>query len=393
VSVRAPRLLLLAAASAAGCGPSEAAPGDGGAPPASGEAKEFAGRSRARLDVELRKPQPGDPAQAAPLVEEAKRALALGQLPGALKVLDEALRLDPAFLDALILRGSLQLERTAGYDPAQALLSYRLAELVDGGSVAARVGEVVARVELEDDERAAALIEELLRDESERRLSFNDGQRAALHRSRARVALRAGRFEDALRDADAALSARGVDRISLQLRAEILERSGRAADADADLVRSLQVKPDDGTAHFARARVLRRLSRTADAEREMRIYQALLPFEQEASKAFMTDWPRRIALRRDLVAAYPEFRRARHLLVRELLGGKELDLARAELDKLVNEQSDDAEAWYLLAKVRAQKGDAAGARDAADRMLATKKTQRAVYDDLLREIESVDAGK
>jgi tetratricopeptide (TPR) repeat protein len=215
---------------------------------------------------------------------------------------------------------------------------------------------------------------------------LSNEQRAVVRRSFATTALRDRRFEDALRDVDGALALHGDDAESVRLRAEVFERTERLVEAEADLARAIAMQPESAAAHFARARVLRRLGRAEEAEREQRIHAALQPFEEIVSKAFYKDWPRRIELRRELIDAFPEFRRARHLLVRELLGGGELDAALAELDRLIAEREKDVEAWFLLARVRAKRGEPEPARAAADRMLELDPRRNAVHADLLQEI-------
>jgi tetratricopeptide (TPR) repeat protein len=388
VSLRAAsRLLVAALATILPCSCER----DAAAPPTAGG---FAGDPRSRLDAPLAKPAKGDAAKAAPLVDAARRAAVAGQPLEAHKLLEQALVADPSCVDALLLRGNLLLEKSSGYMPSVAITCYRLALLVDPANVAARVGEAVTRVELSDDERARTQLVALLDDEGAQRLVLAIPQRAAVHRSLGRVALRAGRSDEARREVDAALALNANDRNALVLRSEVDERDGRDDAALAGLDAAIALRPDSAAPHFARARVLRRLGRTADADRETRIHRALLPFEEEGAKEFATDWPRRIALRRELVDAWPEFRRARHVLVRELIAGRELDAARAELGKLVAEDATDGEAWFLMARASARAGDAAAARAAADKMLATGRSSQAVYDDLLREIEKGrDEGK
>jgi predicted Zn-dependent protease len=355
-----------------------------------------ASSAKARLEMPIEKPRPGDAAAAAPLVAQARSELLLGRQDVAEKLLEQALAADPANLQALNFQGTLLLAKGLIYDPSLALLSFRTALLVEPGNVAARVGEAVAHAELEDDERAQQLVATLLADDAAGRVALLDDQRIALHRSAGRLALRAARLDDALREVDAAIVIRPgdkADRASVVLRAEILERSGRAAEAEAELSRALKSSPEDAAVHFARARVLRRLGRAAEADQEVRIHQALVPFEEVASKAFRTDWPRRIELRRALIAAWPEYRRAHHLLVRELLGAGQLPDARAELDALLAEQPNDAEALFLLARTLAKQGDKEGARAAAARMRAAAEpvrgaaAARQIYDDLMRAIE------
>jgi len=380
VSGRVATLLLLAACGAA-CDRSD----DGASGSATGAASS---RAHERLEVELVRPVPGDPRAAAPLVAQARVELSLGRQDVAQKRLEEALAADPANLEALIFQGTLLLAKGLVYDPSLALIAFRTARLVDPESASARVGEAVAHAELENDERAQELVGALLADDAAGRVKLIDEQRAALRRSSGRLALRAAQLDSALREADAALALKPSDRASMILRAEVLERSGRPDDAEAQLQRALQLRPEDASAHFARARVLRRLGRAAEAEQETRIHQALVPFEEVASKAFRTDWPRRIELRRQLLAAWPEFRRGHHLLVRELLGGGEFDAARSELATLLAEQPDDAEALFLLAKTLAKQGDKTGARAAADQMLQTGRASPEIHADLLRTIEA-----
>ncbi len=360
----------------------------------SGSSTRLADGDRSRLDLPITPPAPGDGVAAAVKVEEARREWSLGHPEQVKQRLLEALALDPANLEALLLRGAVGLAKSFAYDPLHALAAFRTALLVDPANGTARVGEALARVELADDLAAEQLLQVIVEDDGSARVKLDDDQRASVQRALAQLHLRAGRFEPALLASERALQLRANDRASRALRAEILERLDRPAEAAADLEVAISMRPDEASLHFAYARVLRRLERPDDAARQTRIHRALQPFEEDASEAFKTDWTRRIELRRELVAAFPEFRRARHLLVRELLSGRQLVEAQTELDALVAADSADAEAWFLLAKLRVQQGDAVAARMAADRMLATGRVKQLMYDDLLREISgAADGGR
>jgi len=384
--VRVAWLLPLALA-ASRCGP------DGATGPAgtgTGAAKRA--DERPLRDFPLETPVAGDAAAAAKHVAAARQAVGLGHPDVAKQSLQAALAADPANLEALLLRGTIGLQKSFAWEPMQALTAFRLARLVDPASLPARIGEANARVALEDDAGAAALLQELADDEAAGRTKPTEEQRGLVQRGLGQVALRGGRFEEALRHADAALAIRPTDRASLTLRAEVLERLGKLPEAVASLDVALRQRQDDSTLHFAMARLQRKLGATGEAERHAKAYQSLLPFEEDGSTSFRTDWPRRIGLRRDLVAACPEFKRGRHLLVRELLGGKEFAAARAECDALLAADAADSEAWFLQAKALAGLGDYAGARRAADEMAKTGKVAPPVHEELLREIEKTANG-
>lgn len=381
--VRSSALALAALALGACDGPDAPTPagGGGGAPIAA---------ERARFDFPIETPRPGDPLAAAPRVAAAQQELRLGHAPEALAHLRAALELDPACLEALLLRGTIGLQKSFAYEPLQALAAFRAARLVDPQSLPARVGEASARLALEDDVGAAPLFVELAADDEAGRIAPSDDQRAIVRRGLAQIALRAGQFEAALLDAERALKLR-PERTTLALRAEIFERMGRPDDARADLALALAQKGDDASLHFAAARIERKLGATELAERHLRAYQALLPFEEDASSAFKEDHARRVQLRRDFLAAWPEHRRARHLLIRELQAAREFAEAKRELEALVAAAPGDGEAWFLLAQVHHAQGDGAAARAAADRMLATGVAQP-VYDDLLRQLAAKSDG-
>ncbi|MSR45790.1 MAG: tetratricopeptide repeat protein [Planctomycetes bacterium] len=350
------------------------------------------GAQRARFDLPIAQPIPGDASRAATHVALALREIGLGHPDEAKRELKSALEADPANLTALLLRGDIGMQKTFAYEPLLALSAYRAARLVDPRNAAAKVGEACARVALEDDVGAAPLLQELADDDLSGRAALRDEQRALMRRSKATLALRAGRFDEALLEVERALHARTSDRMALALRAEIFERMKRPEDALTDLEMALAMRGDDPSLHFAASRVLRRLGRTEDAARHQRAYDSLRLFEEDASTAFREDFPRRIALRRELIAAWPEWKRGRHLLVRELLGGNELAEAMSECDALLTAQAGDVEAWFLKSKVLCAQGDFAGARDAADRMIATGKVAPPVRDELLREIEKAANG-
>ncbi len=366
---------------------------DPAAPPVPGEASVDAPVDPTRLDFPIDLPRSGDASAAAAKVAQAQVEIGLGHPQETIARLREALELDPAHLDALLLRGTVGLQKKFAYEPLQALAAFRTARLVDPQSLAARVGEANARLALEDDRGAEALFTALAEEDASGRVALSDDQRAVVRRGLAQAALRAGRFDAALLDAERSLKLR-PDRNTLALRAEIFERMGRPADALADLMLALAQKGDESSLHFAAARVQRKLGDAKEADRHLRAYQALLPFEEDASTAFKNDSARRIALRREFLAAWPEHRRARHLLIRELQAGKQWSAAQAELEALIAATPDDPEAWFLQAQILQAQGDSAGARAAADRMLATGKVGQPVYDDLLRELaKSRDAAR
>lgn len=346
----------------------------------------------AQLDAPIVAPVHGDVSQAATHVALARREIGLGHPEEAKRELQAALAADPANLEALLLRGIVGLQKSFAYEPLQALAAYRTARLVDPSSTAAKVGEAAARVALEDDVGAAPLLDELIEADERGSAPLAEEQRALVHRSRGQLALRAGRFDAALLEAERALKLRETDRATLQLRAEVFERMGRPADALADLEIGLSLRGDDSSLHFAASRVLRKLGRGEEAARHQKAYEALRRFEEDASKAFREDARLRIALRREFVAAWPEWKRGRHLLVRELLAGSDLAAAQVEVDALLAADVGDPEAWFLQAKVRVAQRDFAAARAAADRMMATGKVAPPVRDELLREIEQAAAG-
>jgi tetratricopeptide (TPR) repeat protein len=378
---------VLASALFAGCGDDGPVEIGGARPAASGDTVASSkAADRMALDAPLPVPVPGDAPAAAMHLAKAQRAMALGLPEETLHELKAALAADPAHLDSLLFRGFVGMQKTFAYEPLQALAAYRTARLVEPRSVTARVGEATARIALEDDARAAPLLEELLSDDESGRFALSDEQRAIVWRSRAELRLRAGRFDDALLDAERALKLRETDRASLALRAEVLERLERGEDALSDVRIALSIRGDDATLHFVAARLLRKLGRGEEAARHQRAYESLRRFEEDASKSFREDWPLRIRLRREFVAAWPEWTRGRHQLVRELLGGLDLASAQDELSALIGLDPADAEAWYLQARVRIAAKDFAGAVEAIDRMMATGKVKPPVRDELLREL-------
>jgi len=387
---RATTLLALAVASGCGGDPQPLAVGGGGG--ASAGAQPPAGGATTAFDAPIQPPAPGNAAAAAAHLAQARRAMGLGLPEETLRELKAALAADPAHLDTLLFRGFVGMQKTFAYEPLQALAAYRTARAVEPRSVTAKVGEATARVALEDDVGAAPLLEELLADDERGAAPLSDEQRAIVWRSRAQLLVRAGKFDAALLDAERALKLRETDRASLALRAEVFERMGRSEDAQDDLRIALNLRGDDASLHFAAARVLRKLGRAEDAARHLRAYEALRRFEEDASKSFRDDWPLRIRLRREFVAAWPEWSRGRHQLVRELLGGGEVAAAEQETAALLAADATDAEAWYLQARVRIAARDFAGAGTAIDRMMATGKVPPPVRDELLRELAQARGG-
>lgn len=332
------------------------------------------------------RPVAGDAAASAVALGRARQERAFGRHRLARHALDEALRHDPANVDALRECGSIALDRAAGFDPVQAILAFRTLRTLCPEDPTARLGELSAATAIGDLELARPLAAELSALLASGKLRLDDDGTASFVAAEAGIALLEGRPEAAVTAATRAARLRPTWH-HLELLAHALEEAGQFEAALAPLHRALSERPDEASLHFAAGRVRRRLGHAAMAARHQRAYLALQPFENDSSNAFRDDHPRRIELRREFLATAPDLPLARHLLARELIDGGELAAATELLEPQATAQSGDPQVWYLLASLRARQKDGAGARAAANRMLATGKVPAEVHAELIREIE------
>lgn len=337
----------------------------------------------------IARPVPGDAAASAAALARSRQERSLGRHERARRALDEALRLDPANVEALRELGATALDRALGFDPVQSILAFRTLRLLLPDDAAAQLGELTAATAIGDGEAARPLAAALGARQRSGALKLDADSAANLAAAEATLALLDGDTTAALAAATRAVEARPTWR-HLEVLARVQEEAGRPQEALAALNRALGQRPDDATLHFTATRLQRRLGHAEAAARHQRAYLALFPFENDSSDAFRDDHRRRIELRREFLATAPGLPLARFLLTRELIEGGELDEAAKLLEQQVQAPRDDPQAWYLLATVRARQHDAAGARAAAERLRG--KVPDAVQGELLQEIEEALRG-
>jgi tetratricopeptide (TPR) repeat protein len=329
-------------------------------------------------------PKQGDAAASAKALECSRQERQFGRHERASRALMEALRLDPANIDALRESGAIALDRASGFDPVQAVLAFRTLRLLLPDDVPARIGELSAAVALGDANVARRLAASIAADAKSGAIRLDPAGVAGLAAAEATIAILDGNPAAALAPALRAVEAAPTWR-NLEVLARTHEEGGRVKEALAATRRALQQRPDDASLHFTATRLERRLGNAAAADRHQRAYLALFPFESDSSDTFRTNHRRRIELRREFLAASAGLPRARDLLTMALIEGGELVEAAESLEKTLKVRKDDLQSWYLLATVRAKQRDAAAARAAAEHLRG--KVPPAVLAELTDRIE------
>jgi tetratricopeptide (TPR) repeat protein len=350
----------------------------------------FAGRSQTQFDLPLERPLPGDAADGERHLAQARQLVGMRRLAEAAYALDVALAADPASFEALSMQGNVLLMPGPQREPTRALKCFRLARMLDPEDPSALLQEAYCRTVLQDDARAKELFAQFEAQVALTGHELSPARQALRARGLGELALRAGQFEAALDHFDAALRVAPEEARIMFQRTEVLERLGRLEDAERQLVAAIARRPEEPQYHFLRALLLRRLGRPDEAARERRIYELLVPFQEDVSRRFAEDHTERLRLRRELVEVYPAFDRAVFLLVTELLEAGELAEAEGMLRGVLAEQPDHAEARYLLAKAQARGGDFAAAHETAESMREAGAPEPA-YQALLREISRMEA--
>jgi len=378
----------------AGCGEKSST----GAPSAEANAQRPAAGThdplRETLEDPIAVPARGDVEEARKQIAEGSQHYMAGRLQKASQSFGKALRADEGNPVALYLMGTTSLQRGPQQNALVALRSFRILRVLDPTLVEKEIhqpgvlreielNEARARVLLGDRSRSRALIESLRKAESE----LSEPLRALLRQSEAILEFQEGRFSEALAAIDAALAIVADESEFHSWRAQILEKLDRFDPAESAIRTALETSPRSAELHFIRCRLLKRLQRTDEAAREQTIFELLQPFEDDVSAGFANDHPRRIELRSRLIEAYPEFKGARLLLVRELAQARRHDHALKDLESYLKDQPSDTEALFLQAGCLLAIGDSAGARASADLMRAAG-AKEAVYADLIRQIDS-----
>jgi predicted Zn-dependent protease len=351
----------LAAASGAGCD------GERGNPPAPA-ATGATGDVASLLDEPLETPKPGDRARALERLEEARRYSAAVRFAEAHEVFTQAVQTDPACVSLRVEFGFFLLGNPEGYGPGEALEQFRYARLVEPDDPLARCGEGIARAWLGDFARAEPLLRAALASEE---VTRHAAQASTAKAALGDAASAAGRSDEALRlYEDAAAGATQAKRRGefMVKRAELLWQLEKSAEAEKVLREAVKLDPENVRGHYLLGQACAKRGETLEAAREAKVHEILRQLSDHTSHRFMQDVERRLRLRRELNAAWPEYVRGPYELVRELLTSGRYKDAVVEISALGQRDGPTAEIHFLLARARAGGGDLVGAKVSVDAM-------------------------
>ncbi len=302
--------------------------------------------------------------------------LRMGRVDEAASALESLWRATPDEPDRLVEAASLLVE-TGRHDDAIALLTSASAARPRDVRLHQRLAEVFAR--WDDETRALAEAQTLVR------LEPSDPEHHALvgdlllARGDRTGALAAFHQMIALDD-----TAAGHDRLGMTLADHDL-----LDDARAELGEALRLAPDDRATIGHLAEVLVRAGRDADAEplaTRLVVLSAGDPLlEREARAGLVSIWARRRTLDRHIealatrFAASPPDLDAGALLAEALRRSGALARAEDVLVRLSTLAPDDVEGWTTLERVRALRGDLAGAIEALDQAARVDPPRAAGY--------------
>jgi len=330
------------------------------------------------LDAPIERPKPGNRDDAIARAIEGRRLADEGRLNEARTELEGAVTADPACVEARVELGFFLLEELDDAIYGSALEQFRVARLLAPDEPLAACGEGLARQELGDVDRAEPLLRSVSRAMRPRPTRF-----AIVTAALAQIDAVRGRTDDALRQFQEAADVPGIAprarAIFLARRADLLLLAGRAAEAEAQVRESIVLDPENLRAHYLLSQALKRRGATEEAAREARVHEALRALADHNSKRIVQDVDRRLRLRRELIAAWPEYRRGAYVLVRELLDCARFDDALRELAELSRRDGTTIEIHGLLARAKAGAGDLAGARASITAMCGTNASVPAAF--------------
>jgi tetratricopeptide (TPR) repeat protein len=337
---------------------------------ASGEEAESearAPREISTLDAPVERPRAGDAAAALAFLERARRCLAHSGVEEARSLLEQAIAADPACVGARVELGFLHVQDLEPCDWGAALLQFRTARALEPDHPVASGGEGAARAEVGDFDRAEPLLRAAL---DARGVVWPVAQRAIVTAALARTEAVRGRVGEALELYDEASRLPGLPARTRAAyrsrRAELFAEEGRAAESEAEVERTLLLDPENVRAHHLRARLLAKRGDAAGAARAARVHAILRELVDHTSKRHRLEPGRRAQLRRELVAAWPEYARGRIELARELIADGGYAEAVAALAEAIARDGATSALNALLAHAKAGAGDLDGAKAAAD---------------------------
>lgn len=220
-----------------------------------------------------------DPGEQKAIVGKAATLESKGDLAGAVRFLDKAVKPD-AGAEAVALRASL-LVKAGRKDEGYALLDALLAAHADDANAVSWVA--TRNQELKRTDAALKAVEAGVK------ISPDD---IWFRQTRAALLSGAGRAAEALTDLDAAVRIEPEEPVNYRNRANVLISLGRIDDALADLDEALRMNPLDADTIAAKATALRRAGRTKEA---LALDDAALKDERTPARLNSACWDRAVA--------------------------------------------------------------------------------------------------
>jgi Flp pilus assembly protein TadD len=187
-----------------------------------------------------------------------------------------------------------------------------------------------------------------------------------------------GRFEEALKEYQLAVTVKGGYPEASSALGKLLFQMGRNVDAEVALRQALKLNPDLGDAHYSLARVLRVLKKPTDAAVEFAQVRDLAQREPNAIKAsYLSNQGLALAAKGNFAGAVVDLRQAIRLrpeygvphynLGLLLADSGDLSGAVQELTEGVSLLPGQAKPWFDLGRVLRRQGDEHGAFQAISR--------------------------
>ena len=317
------------------------------------------------LDETLHAPVHGDRQAGEDWYQKGLALQAGGQRREARDAFQQAVDADPAHFGALVEYGFALVDTQEDLNQGLALRQFRLARLLRPEDPIATCGEAIARQGVGDFAAARPLLARVLSDE---RLSDQSQRRALAHFSMAELLFAEGDAAAAEPHYTTALEICAPDRRPFFLvgYATFLVSQNQLDQADTLLQEAIEQNPLHVTAHYQRFRLLTRQQQTEAAEKERKIHEILRQLSDYSSQYYAADADRVIGLRRDMIAAFPEYPRARRDLIRECLNHQRYREALQEIS-IESKAGVNAELLYLSARANAGLGRLDVARDVTQR--------------------------
>jgi tetratricopeptide (TPR) repeat protein len=284
------------------------------------------------------------------LLRSARDQVAASRTDEAREAFERAVAADPECAPAHVEFGYFLFEDSPTIDYGRAIEQFEIALRLDPTDPFAVCGLGIALQELGDVDRAEPLLRRSLASE---RVKLAPGRTMVATAALAKIDALRGRNDEALAGfAAAARSGAATPRataIYLTSRAELLAECGRATEAESELREAIALDPENLRAHHHLSQRLAKRGARAEAQKEARIDEILRQLFDHTARRFRVDVDRTLRLRRELVAAWPEYARGPYALAHELVACGRLDEARGVIEQLVKRDGPTAELQELAA--------------------------------------------